>query len=236
MVASDLALCSKCKVPKDRSDFNKDKYQKNGLKSACRECTKGMYKKWSSSEVGQLYRKEYDSQRYWENLPREKKRMKKWRDANREYCIEQTREWRKNNPDKVKATQKHRYDDPVRRNARNAWYRKKRREDMNYRIAGSLRSRLRAATYAQLKGKSPKKGSAIENLGCSMEEFLLHLSSQFQLGMSWDNYGEWHIDHVLPLSGFDLSAPEQVKKVCHYTNLQPLWAEDNVRKGCKAQE
>ncbi len=49
--------------------------------------------------------------------------------------------------------------------------------------------------------------------------------------MSWDNYGEWHIDHIVPLSSFDLTDKSQVNKVCHYTNLQPLWAIDNLRKG-----
>jgi len=228
---SDLAFCTKCKVPKDCSEFNKDRSKGNGLKSACRECTKGMYKKWSSSEEGQSYKKEYDKKRFSEHRESELLRSKNWRDKNLEHHRSQVSAWKEKNPDKVKATERRRLEDPVRRSARNAWYRKKRREDMNFRIAGSLRSRLRAATHAQLKGKSPKQGSAIESLGCSMKEFLLHLSSQFQQGMSWENYDEWHIDHIQPLSGFDLSDPVQVKKVCHYSNLQPLWAEDNLKKG-----
>jgi hypothetical protein len=190
-----------------------------------------MYGDWYKSEEGRQRKKEYDKSRYYDNIDREKKRMKKWREANKEHHIEQVTAWRKENPDKVRGYERQRLEDPARRAARNAWYRRKRREDLNYRIAGSLRSRLCAATRAQLKGLSPKKGSAIENLGCSMDEFLQHIEALFQPGMSWENYGEWHIDHVLPLSGFDLSDPEQVKKACHYTNLQPLWAEDNIRKG-----
>jgi len=51
--------------------------------------------------------------------------------------------------------------------------------------------------------------------------------------MSWDNYGFWHVDHIKPLAFFDLTNPEELKKVCHYTNLQPLWAEENLKKGTK---
>lgn len=81
----------------------------------------------------------------------------------------------------------------------------------------------------------PKSGSAIRDLGCSMEELKVYLESKFQPGMSWDNYSftGWHIDHIIPLSSFDLTDPEQFKQACHYTNLQPLWAEDNFKKSNK---
>jgi hypothetical protein len=75
-----------------------------------------------------------------------------------------------------------------------------------------------------------KSGSAIRDLGCTVEELKKHLETHFQPGMTWDNYGEWHVDHKIPLSSFDLSNPVEFKKSCHYTNLQPLWALDNIRK------
>ncbi|KKL27313.1 hypothetical protein LCGC14_2386400 [marine sediment metagenome] len=221
-----MVVCTKCGVEKLSSEFNKDKYRKNGLRSACRLCTKTMYKKWISSEEGQLRKSEYDKERYHSNIDSEKKRMKKWRDANPERHRRNVKLWREKNPDRIKEHERN-------RPSRAAWYRKKRREDINFRIAGSLRSRLRAATRAQLAGGSPKKGSAIENLGCTMSELIVHLENQFQQGMSWENYGEWHIDHVKPLSSFDLLREEQVKEVCHFANLQPLWSEDNLRKGNK---
>ena len=81
-----------------------------------------------------------------------------------------------------------------------------------------------------------KTGSAVSDLGCSISELKTHLESMWQDGMSWDNYGRkrsikcWHIDHIIPLDFFDLTDPNQVKKACHYTNLQPLWAINNFKK------
>jgi len=78
-----------------------------------------------------------------------------------------------------------------------------------------------------------KTGKTLELTGCSKEELITHLQSKFTEGMTWDNYGEWHIDHILPCVSFNLEDPEEQKKCFHWTNLQPLWAIDNIRKGAK---
>jgi hypothetical protein len=98
---------------------------------------------------------------------------------------------------------------------------------INRRLALNLRGRL-----SQAFRNGYKTGSAVRDLGCSIEEFRIYLESKFQEGMSWDNYGRdgWHMDHILPLCRFDLSDEVQLKKACHYTNLQPLWAKDNLEK------
>lgn len=83
-----------------------------------------------------------------------------------------------------------------------------------------------------LRGKR-KSGSAIELLGCSIDEARLHIERQFSTGMSWANYGEWHVDHIKPLASFDLADPAQLARACHYKNLQPLWALDNLIKGSR---
>lgn len=109
--------------------------------------------------------------------------------------------------------------------------------DPSYKIACNLRTRIYNAVK---KGKS---GSAVNDLGCSIEFLVQHLESQFypdrETGemMSWENYGrwegKWNIDHIVPLSSFDLTDKEQFLKAAHYTNLQPLWFDDNMRKGDK---
>lgn len=95
-------------------------------------------------------------------------------------------------------------------------------------LSNNLRHRLRDA----LKIKQ-KIGSPIKELGCSVDELKAYLVSQFTDGMTWDNYGEWHIDHIKPLIGFDLTDKVQFLEACHYTNLQPLWAKKNLSKGSK---
>lgn len=75
--------------------------------------------------------------------------------------------------------------------------------------------------------------SAIAALGISIEEFRSYIEGKFQPGMSWDNYGKWHLDHIQPLKLFDLTDEAQAMRACHYTNLQPLWALDNQKKWCK---
>lgn len=102
------------------------------------------------------------------------------------------------------------------------------KNNIQLRLMATLRRRL----YSALKGKA-KQGSAVRDLGCTPEQFKRYLESKFQNGMTWDNYGKWHIDHIMPLSSFDLTNYEQVKQACHYKNLQPLWAEDNLKKGVK---
>jgi len=101
------------------------------------------------------------------------------------------------------------------------YYADYRNNNLSHKIAHSLRVRLRRVV---------KTGSAVKNLGCSIPEFLAHLESKFTTGMSWDNYGKWHIDHIKPLSSYDLTNPEQLILACHYSNLQPLWAAENISK------
>lgn len=102
----------------------------------------------------------------------------------------------------------------------------KKASDINYRICHSLRNRIRLA----IKNKQ-KVGSAVRDLGCSIGSFRLFIENQFEPGMSWDNYGQWHLDHVIPLSSFDLTDRTQFLDAANWLNYQPLWATDNIRKG-----
>lgn len=109
---------------------------------------------------------------------------------------------------------------------------KEKNKNLLTRLKADIRSRLSIAVRYSGRYKS---GSSIDNLGCSIEELKVYLESIFLPGMTWENRGinGWHIDHIVPLVSFDLSNLEQLKKACHYTNLQPLWAIDNLQKGSK---
>jgi hypothetical protein len=100
----------------------------------------------------------------------------------------------------------------------------RRDSDPEYRIRHNLRCRITKC----IKNKSQNTMSL---LGCSMDVFKLHIESKFIEGMNWENYGLWHIDHIIPCCSFDLMDENQQQICFHYTNLQPLWAKDNFSKG-----
>jgi hypothetical protein len=118
------------------------------------------------------------------------------------------------------------------------WWRKyereyrynRRREDMFFKIKGNMSGRL-----SDLINKRNLSTNTLELIGCDRETFISHIEKQFTEGMTWENYGlkGWHVDHIIPLSLFDLTIENEVKKACHYTNLQPLWWQDNLEKGNK---
>ena len=97
-----------------------------------------------------------------------------------------------------------------------------------------LRKRASGETYSYLKGLT-NLASVKKNIGCSRNQLIKYIESQFEKGMNWENYGGagWQIDHVIPLSSFDLSDIEQKKRAMHYSNLQPLWAIENKKKHAK---
>ena len=105
-------------------------------------------------------------------------------------------------------------------------YLNRRRTDPNFKILTILRGRIKDV----LKGHS-KSDSTINILGCTIEELWIYLESKFTEGMTRQNHGKWHVDHIIPCASFDLTKPEQQVKCFHYTNLQPLWALDNLKKG-----
>ena len=110
------------------------------------------------------------------------------------------------------------------------WDKEKCKTDIKYRIMRRLRNRI---YYGMLKYK---KSNTFEKLtGAPIEIVWKHLESKFKPGMTKENYGKWHIDHIIPCSSFDLSKPEQQTKCFHYSNIQPLWAEENLKKGAKLE-
>lgn len=105
----------------------------------------------------------------------------------------------------------------------------RRKTNIQEKLKHSLRKRISIAIK-----KSYKAGSAIKDLGCSIEEFKSYIESQFKPGMTWDNYGrgdsKWQLDHIKPLFKFDLTDLKQFKDACHYKNLQPIWYKDHLIK------
>ncbi|TPL66607.1 hypothetical protein [Mesorhizobium sp. B2-4-1] len=106
----------------------------------------------------------------------------------------------------------------------------RRQTDPNFKIAHRLRVRIN-----RVLGDQYTNGSAVSDLGCSIPEFKAYIESKFLPGMSWENWAfdTWHLDHIKPLASFDLTDQAQFLQACHYTNMQPLWALDNMKKGAR---
>ena len=139
----------------------------------------------------------------------------------------QNLEWYRNRDRQPAYRKKKRIRDNIRAKER-------RLTDINFKIKKNLRCRI----YDALKFNR-KSQHTMTLLGCSIEEFKKHLMTQFRPGMTWENYGfgneKWHIDHIRPCDSFDLSNPQQQKQCFHYTNLQPLWQPDNIKKSNQIQ-
>jgi len=156
----------------------------------------------------------YDKQWYENNKLREKLRGAKYYQNNKEKRRIQREKWRSEHKTFLKD-----------------YYSNRLSTDPSYKLKQYLRSRL----YRALKTKQ-KVGSAVRDLGCSIEEFMVYLEQRFHIhptsckNMTWENYGEWEIDHIQELDTFDLTKREEFLQACHYTNLQPLWAEEHLIK------
>lgn len=96
--------------------------------------------------------------------------------------------------------------------------------------AGSIVARLLRTTQSSMARRMMGISEVDESLGCSRDELCSHIESRFTEGMTWENMKEWHIDHVKPLSSFNVLDPSERKKANHFSNLQPLWAIDNLKK------
>ncbi len=163
---------------------------------------------------------------------REKTRVrnKAYRESNKERLAVKQKETRSSKPEVIAA--RNRTWNENNRDHRAEYVRRKRREDLQYAIGGTLRVRVADALRAASAGKTR---STLELIGCSVEDLMSHLESKFVPGMTWENRGlyGWHIDHIQPCASFDLTDINQQKQCFHFSNLQPLWAEDNRRKGAQ---
>ena len=179
-----------------------------------------------NKEKLQKYRKEY-SEVNKENIFLAKK---KYREENKELVAIKKQEYAKQHKDQLTLYRKNYRLTNLEKERKQARERKRLRyqTDTNFKIRHNLRTRI----WSALNGlKKSNKLSVF--LGCTLDEFKTYLSTKFTDGMSWENYGQWHIDHIIPCAKFDLSEEVSQRECFHYTNLQPLWAIDNLRKGDK---
>ena len=227
-------------MPFDRKKYylkNKEKKKKYYLKN--KEKIKKLMKQYYLENKERF--KEYDRQYYLENREKKIERSKQWRlnnekrkkETDRQYYLKnkekikkQTKKYNLDNKEKVKKQKKKwrlNNMEKIRKYKRNIF-----QNNINYRLSQIIRIRILQA----LKGKSKSKNT-IKLLGCTIEKLWNHLEKKFKPGMTRYNHGLWHVDHIRPCASFDLKKPKQQSICFHYTNLQPLWAKDNIIKGAK---
>lgn len=210
-----LKFCNHCNQELPIEDFPKKSSAKDGHASRCKK-----------------YYKERNDANY---------------EKNRDIILERQNNYNKDNYEKVresnrKAVKKYRENNLEKEKIRDKKYKsehkpeiaertkKRRHTDIQFKIGTALRNRLNHA----LKGNF-KRSKTLKLLDCTVEFFKGYIEAQFQPGMTWDNWtiDGWHLDHKKALNNFDLTNEEELKQAMHYTNFQPLWAIDNIKKGDK---
>ena len=209
-----MKICTKCSEEKNLSEFYKDKGQKSRLRPDCIDCVKLIQKLY--------YEKNKDKKKIYQNKNKDK--IKRYRLKNKKRQKRQRKDWEIKNIERRK-TYHTKYNKSHRKEK--ALYSKVRKTmDIHFKLKCNLRTRV----YKALKGHD-KSLSTMFLIGCDIDYLMYHLQEQFVGGMSWDNYGDWHVDHRLPCASFDLSKESEQRACFHYTNLQPLWAKENLKKG-----
>lgn len=218
--------CPKCGKTKQIEDFHSNRSKNGGKCSSCKECTLKTNRDWRKNNKEKCH----EISRRWRaaNPGRKRELGKRWAENNPEKVRKTAQHWKAENPEKVRAI--------WRRWCKNNPDRKKE----NGRIAskkirgtpkGKLNSNLSTAVSLSLGGN--KKGRHWEELvGYTIEQLKLYLEKKFTEGMTWGNYGKWHIDHIIPISAFNFEKAEDddFKRCWALKNLQPLWAADNLSK------
>ena len=242
-----MKICGRCKNEKNVDEFNNNKTEKDGKCKYCRECDLIRGKEYRNKNRDKINQKsrEYRNKnpdknkeaiaKYLKKNPHmsSKTRMRQYRqnDECRKKMNNQARERYKNkDKNKLREYNKKYYQknkESQRRKA-NEWKKNKKKIDGFYRMKINLSARIRDFL------KNGKSKNTMEIVGLNKHDFRKYIENLFSEGMSWDNYGKWHLDHKKPI--YLAKNEEDLYKLNHYTNLQPLWAEDNIKKNRRYDE
>ena len=210
--------CTKCGETKLLEEYHKQKAGKYGRCAKCKVCVKAYHKAYNQSEAGKAAQKKYDQseagkakRKAYNQSEAGKAKRKAYNQteagkAKRKAALEKYRQSEKNKAYHKAYRKNRRHNDPV----------------------FKLQCNLRSGFCNWIKGNI-KTCKTEQYVCCTYQELLDHLESQFEEGMTWENQGEWHIDHIKAQSRFDPTIEEEAFKCWHYTNLQPMWAEINIK-------
>jgi len=208
-------VCTKCGELKDTYMFYKQRRGKYGVRSICKSCGNKMQKEWRNplSEERLFELKKYQKEWAQNNRDKTRNNFKKWRDNNTELHKEKNRIF----------SREHKNENAIRVN-------NKRAKDPIFKLGMNIRCLIRNS-FKRVNNVTARKAQRTEQiLGCSVEYFMEYLQSKFLEGMSFENHGVygWHIDHIKPLA--TAKTEQDIYTLNHYSNFQPLWAQDNLKK------
>lgn len=239
-----MKQCKKCLISKPENEFGNNKNNIDGKSIYCKQCELDRFKKYRENnreKVNESSKKWRDNnpekykettEKYLKSNPHmtSSERIKRYRE-NEDFIEKEKirrKEYYKNNVEKIREYRKKYYqDNKGKERLRNNKYKSVRlKNDPVERAKKNIRDRVRQYLVGENKGKR-----TFEIIGLDKEGFKTYIENMFTNGMCWENYGEWHIDHIKPLCLAKTN--EEIIKLNHYTNLQPLWGEDNIKKNRK---
>ncbi len=253
-----MKKCCKCGAEKPFIEFHKQTASKDGFGKECKACCKArkreeyLRNKQKYLDRAKSYREKFPEKVseakklcYQNKIDQYKQNHRKYYEDNRDAVLSQAKEYREKNKEVINGRDRDYYQrnrqeylrkqaeyqrvNAESRNEYNRKYRKNRRQvDKMFGIKENMRARFKFELAKRGEKQSTKTN---KYLGCTWEFLRGYLASKFTDGMSWDNYGDWHVDHIIPLAS--ARTKDELIKLCHYSNLQPLWAFDNLSKGAK---
>ena len=253
-----MKICTKCNLEKEFTEFVTRKSSKDGFRSQCKKCLATNSKKYreiNKDKILENKKKDYakNSERYkrkakeWsqENIEQKKETARKYHIKNKDLITERVKQWYLNNKEYASSRGKIHYKknrESYLLKGKNYYEKNKvkikiysreyAKEKRKTNPLFKLKCTLRGRTFSAFKAKGYKKDSMTSKmLGVEWEICKSYIERQFEKGMSWSNHGKWHIDHVIPLAS--ANTQKELIKLCHYSNLQPLWAFDNISKSNK---
>lgn len=221
-----MKICNRCLIAKEKSSefFHRKSESKDGFNTICKSCIKESKSKYYLLNKDKINKR--NNKWKQDNPDLLKKINRDWFLKNKEDILEKKKEYRKTNSDKVSESSKKYYQ--KNKKIINDRFKKRMATDPVFR----LKKTIKCLIYDSFrKNNFTKNGRTEDIVGISFLEFKEYIESKFQEGMSWVNHGEWHLDHIIPISS--AKDEQKVIELNHYSNFQPLWAKDNLKKSNK---
>ena len=210
----NLKCCNRCKRTQPLDVFRLSRRMADGRLNQCHSCELACSR--ARREADPEAKREMQRQWVAKNADRVREAGARYREKNREHATARIAAWHAANPERSKEITR-------RRNA-----------NRRATVSGQLRERISKSIHRCLR-QSKNHAKVEELVGWSIAELRIHLERQFLRGMGWHNMGEWHIDHIVPISSFLISGPDdpEVRRAWALTNLRPLWATENIKKNAR---